>query len=202
MYPTLVSIPDVVGFDLYPLQVWCRSNAFGDVLDAQHELHTLSGGKPTFQWIEVAPMEHNCPSAYSPSPATVRAEAWLSIAGGADAIGYFPSNWTRTIGAEIARTNAQITALSPALLSPAGTAKSDNPAVRVAARIMNGALFVIAVNTSKTASVDATVTADGLAGRDLAVYGDGRQVKATGDTFKDSFPPLAARVYVAAPAAW
>jgi len=33
MYPTLMSIPDVVGFDLYPLQVWCRP-AFGDVMDA------------------------------------------------------------------------------------------------------------------------------------------------------------------------
>src|SRR6266446_5932620 len=55
MYPTLMSIPDVIGFDLYPLQVWCRP-AFGDVMDAQHELGATSG-KPTFQWIEVAPME-------------------------------------------------------------------------------------------------------------------------------------------------
>ena len=202
MYPTLMSIPDVVGFDLYPLQVWCRSNAFGDVLDAQHELHTLSGGKPTFQWIEVAPMEHNCPSAYAPTPATVRAEAWLSVAGGADAIGYFPNNWTNTIGAEVTRTNAQINALSPALLSPAGTATSDNPVVRVSTRMMNGALYVIAVNTSRTATVQATVTAAGLAGRALGAYGEGRKVDASGDTFKDSFGPLAARVYVAAPSGW
>jgi len=47
MYPTLMSIPDVIGFDLYPLQVWCRP-AFGDVMDAQRELGTTSGGKPTF----------------------------------------------------------------------------------------------------------------------------------------------------------
>ena len=59
MYPTLMSIPDVIGFDLYPLQVWCRP-AFGDVMDAQRELRSTSGGKPTFQWIEVAPMEHQC----------------------------------------------------------------------------------------------------------------------------------------------
>src|SRR5262249_56293794 len=47
MYPVLFQIPDVLGFDLYPLQVWCRP-AFGDVFDAQAELHNPSGGKPTF----------------------------------------------------------------------------------------------------------------------------------------------------------
>ncbi len=82
MYPVLFSIPDVLGFDLYPLQVWCRP-AFGDVFDAQAELHTGSGGKPTFQWIEVAPMEHPCKNHVSlnPSPATVRAETWLAVGG-------------------------------------------------------------------------------------------------------------------------
>src|SRR6266545_5917931 len=59
MYPVLFTIPDVLGFDLYPLQVWCRP-AFGDVFDAQHELREMSGGKPTFQWIEVARMEKPC----------------------------------------------------------------------------------------------------------------------------------------------
>src|SRR6185295_7709003 len=72
MYPLLMSIPDVVGFDLYPLQVWCRP-AFGDVMDAQRELHTTSGGKPTFQWIEAGPMEHQCKEEkqLDPTPATV-----------------------------------------------------------------------------------------------------------------------------------
>src|SRR5207248_2029470 len=87
--PVLFTIPDVLGFDLYPLQVWCRP-AFSDVFEAQQELHSASGGKPTFQWIEVAPMEQPCHQNLSldPSPSTVRAEAWLSIAGGADATGF------------------------------------------------------------------------------------------------------------------
>src|SRR5439155_1083218 len=42
MYPLLMSIPDVVGFDLYPLQVWCRP-AFSDVMDSQHELGRARG---------------------------------------------------------------------------------------------------------------------------------------------------------------
>ena len=77
-----MSIPDVVGFDLYPLQVWCRP-AFADVMDSQQELGSTSGGKPTFQWIEVAPMEHECrdQSSLDPTPDTVRAETWLAVAG-------------------------------------------------------------------------------------------------------------------------
>src|SRR5207245_2359931 len=80
MYPVLFSIPDVVGFDLYPLQVWCRP-AFGDLFDAQQELHNVTGGKPTFQWIEVAKMEHPCnrDPQLDPTPATVQAETWLAI---------------------------------------------------------------------------------------------------------------------------
>ena len=119
MYPTLMSIPDVVGFDLYPLQVWCRP-AFGDVMDAQRELGSTSGGKPTFQWIEVAPMEHKCNEhkQLDPTPETVRAETWLAVAGGAGAVGYFPNHWSGTIGTEIARTNREIKSLEP------GTARS------------------------------------------------------------------------------
>ncbi|MGZ8793987.1 MAG: hypothetical protein ACXW0F_05030, partial [Gaiellaceae bacterium] len=115
MYPTLMSIPDVIGFDLYPLQVWCRP-AYGDVMDAQRELRNTSGGKPTFQWIEAAPMEHQCKDhkELDPTPATVRAETWLAVAGGAGAVGYFPNHWSATIGTEIARTNREIKALSQA----------------------------------------------------------------------------------------
>ena len=147
MYPVLYSIPDVLGFDLYPLQVWCRP-AFSDVFDAQRELHDASGGKPTFQWIEVAPMEHPCKLQpnLDPTPASVRAETWLSIAGGAAAVGYFPNHWARPIGDEIARTNHEIKALTPALLGAVATASSDTDAVKLSARTLNGALYVIAVN--------------------------------------------------------
>jgi len=199
MYPTLLSIPDVVGFDLYPLQVWCRP-AFGDVFEAQRELHALSGGKPTFQWIEVARMEQLCAKhpSLDPTAATVRAETWLAIAGGAGAIGYFPNQWARTIGEGIARTNRQIQELTPALLAPPSAASSDAPAVKVAARALNGALYVIAVNTSQT-TVQATLSVDGIAGRSATVVGEGTVVGSSADALADTFAPLAAKVYVVPP---
>jgi hypothetical protein len=204
MYPVLMSIPDVIGFDLYPLQVWCRP-AFGDVMDAQRELHNASGGKPTFQWIETAKMEHPCRqhSALDPTPATVRAETWLSIAGGADAVGYFPNRWSRDIGQEIARTNRDIKALTQALLSPVVNATSNASAVRVSARTLNGALYVIAVNTAE-ATVQARITVDGvgLAGRSATVLGSGSAVGSDDTGFSDSFGPLAARIYVIPPQGW
>ena len=203
MYPVLFSIPDVLGFDLYPLQVWCRP-AFGDVFDAQQELHNVTGGKPTFQWIEVARMEQPCGKhpQLDPTPATVRAETWLSIAGGADAVGYFPNHWAEPIGDEITRTNREIKALTPALLGSVVNASSDSSTVRVSARSLNGALYVIAVNTTDT-TVQAKISVDGIAGRSATVLdGGGPAVAADDQGFSDSFGPLAARVYVIPPAGW
>jgi hypothetical protein len=202
MYPLLFKIPDVIGFDLYPLQGWCR-RSFGDVVDAQREL-ARSAGRPTFQWIEVAPMEHDCGkvAALDPTPATVRAEAWLAIAGGADSLGYFPNRWSRTIGAEVARINDEIKALTPALLAEPLEASSSNTAIRVAGRKLNGAVYVIAVNTSE-ATVHADISVDGIAGRSATVIdGDGTPIASTGRGFSDSFGPLAARVYLMAPEGW
>jgi hypothetical protein len=203
MYPVLFQIPDVLGFDLYPLQVWCRP-AFGDVMDAQAELHSLSGGKPTFQWIEVARMEQPCRKhlELDPTPQTVRAEAWLSIAGGANGVGYFPNHWSPDIGAQIAQTNRQIKVLTQALLAPAVNATSDNGTVRVSARSLNGALYVIAVNTSST-TVTAKIGVDGIAGRSATVLGGSGPAIASDDQgFSDTFGPLDARVYIIPPAGW
>jgi hypothetical protein len=202
MYPTLMSIPDVVGFDLYPLQVWCRP-AFGDVMDAQRELGVTSGGKPTFQWIEVAPMEHQCAKQkeLDPTPATVRAESWLAIAGGAGAIGYFPNHWSTTIGTEIARTNREIKSLSQALLASISPSSSDTTAVRVSARTLNGATYVIAVNTTDT-TLQAKIAVPGIGGRSPVVVGGGQVIGADDQGFTDSFGPLAARVYIIPPSGW
>jgi hypothetical protein len=202
MYPLLMSIPDVIGFDLYPLQVWCRP-AFSDVMDSQHELGSASGGKPTFQWIEVAPMEHQCRnnSSLDPTPDTVRAETWLAVAGGAAAIGYFPNRWSPTIGTAIAQTNQELKALGPALLAPAASATSDAPAVRVSARTLNGATYVIAVNTAES-TVQAKVSVPGIGGRSPVIVGGGTVIGADDHSFTDSFGPLAAKVYIIPPAGW
>jgi hypothetical protein len=200
MYPALAAAADVLGFDLYPLQNWCRFDSFHDVFDSQLDLVALARGKPTFQWIEVRRMD--CHGDHlDPTPETVRAESWLSIAGGAHAIGYFPNNWAPEVGAEIARTNHEIQTLIPALVEPNIAASvSLGSYVKAGAREHNGAVYVIAVNASRTSS-NATITVPALGDRGLRTLDGAHTVTAAGGSFTDSFGPLEVRIYIAAPSA-
>jgi hypothetical protein len=198
MYPALAASADVLGFDLYPLQNWCRFDSFGDVFDSQLDLVALGRGRPTFQWIEARRMD--CMGdQLDPTPETVRAEAWLSIAGGAHAIGYFPNNWSVEVGAEIARTNHEIQSLVPALVEPAIAASvPPGSSVKAGAREHNGAVYVIAVNASRSAAT-ASINVPALGGRVLRSLDGEHTLTANGGSFTDSFGPLEVRVYVAAP---
>lgn len=201
MYPGLVAASDVVGLDLYPLQEWCRPDRLADVYLAQRELARLARGKPTFQWIEAAGMR--CPGgATAVTPETVRAEAWLAVAGGARGLGFFPPGaWTGEVGETIAEVASAVRYLGPALLSPpvpAATEPAGGP-VWAGARRFGGALYAVAVNASY-APTRAAVRLPGLAGRPLTVVGEGRTVTPAGEVFRDAFEPLAAHLYVAAPA--
>jgi hypothetical protein len=198
MYPALAAGADVLGFDLYPLQNWCRYDSFGDVFDSQVDLVALARGKPTYQWIEARGMD--CRGAQlDPTPETVRAETWLAIAGGAHAIGYFPNNWAPEVGAEIARSSREIQSLVPALVEPATAASvSLGSTVRVGAREHNGAVYVIAVNASR-APATATITVPAAGNRTFRTLDGAQAVTVKGGTFSDSFGPLEVRVYIASP---
>ncbi len=199
MYPGLVAAADVVGFDLYPLQEWCRADRLLDVYLAQKELVSLARGKPTFQWIEAA--EWRCPGGSTAvTPETIRAEAWLAIAGGGRGLGFFPATWSRPVGEAIAAVARDVSRLGPALFSYRADAAVTTPAspIQVMARSHLGALYVIAVNTSR-ARVTATIRASQLDGRRLHLLDESRTVGADGAAFTDSFDPLGVHVYIARP---
>jgi hypothetical protein len=199
MYPALVASADVLGFDLYPLQNWCRFDSFHDVFDAQLDLVAIARGKPTFQWIEARRMD--CTGdELDPTPETLRAEAWLSIAGGAHGIGYFPNNWSTAVGAEIAQTNHEISSLVPALVEPPIAASASlGSTVKVGARDHNGAVYVIAVNASRSPAT-ATITVPALVDRTLVTLDGMHKVIAKDGAFTADFAPLEVRIYIAAPA--
>ena len=130
----------------------------------------------------------------------MRAESWLSIAGGAHAIGYFPNNWTAAVGAAIARTNREIDNLVSVLVEPNIAASvAVGSSVKAGAREHNGAVYVIAVNASRGSS-SATITVPALADRALRTLDGLHTVTASGGSFTDSFGPLEVRIYIAAPA--
>jgi hypothetical protein len=199
MYPGLVAKADVIGFDLYPLQVWCRRDALPDVAAAQRELVSLAGGKPTFQWIETTHMQ--CPlgdPALAVTPATVRAESWLALVGGAHGLGFFPIGWGGDVSGALAQVGRDVESLGPVLLAPAEPVTADAP-IQATARSSGGAFYVFAVNPTY-APVTAAIRAPGLDGRPLQVIGESRTVTPKDSAFTDAFAPLAVHLYVAAPA--
>ena len=197
VYPGLIARSDVVGFDLYPLQEFCSTAWLPDVAAAQRELVALAGGRPTFQWIESSTWRCHAP-ALRVTPATIRAESWLAVAGGARGLGFFPADWPDVSTPGIATVAKEVSALGSALVAPDAPVSAGAPIV-AAARSANGALTVIAVNPTRR-TVRATIAAPGLGGRTATVVGEGRTVTADGDRLEDSFGPLAVHLYVAAPA--
>jgi hypothetical protein len=195
IYPGLIEKADVVGFDLYPLQEFCRPDLLPTVFDAQRELVALAPGKPTFQWIEVRRMK--CPNEIT--PATIRAESWLSIAGGARGLGFFPGDWGNEVGNSIAGIAARVRQLGPALFRPPLPVEADAPLVRASARELNGALYVIAVNAGLT-SARVRLTQPALSDRSVRVAGADVTLVAHNGALEDVLPPLGVRIYVAPPA--
>jgi hypothetical protein len=197
VYPGLIARAEMVGFDLYPLQSWCRRDAYQAVFEAQHELALLAQGKPTFQWIEAARMER-C-RGFDPTPATVRAEAWLAIAGGARGLGWFPFYWKPEVAAEIARISKETASLAPALLADELPVVADSASpVKVGARTLNGATYVIAVN-STTRPATASFTVPGLRALSVRDVTSGRVLPVGAGRISDTFSPLGVRIYVAPP---
>jgi hypothetical protein len=195
MYPALIARADVVGFDLYPLQEWCKPERMADVFYAQRELVQLSGGKPTFQWIEAN--DWKCGGASAVTPATVRAESWLAIAGGAHGLGFWPASWDPGMNRVIAGVGRDIARLGPAIYAPSQVAASGR--IQLSVRSMAGALYVFAINSSR-AALNVKMAIPSLNGRPLSVMGESRRVNSDGDSFTDRFAPMAVHLYIAAPA--
>jgi hypothetical protein len=196
-YPGLIAKAGVVGFDLYPLQEWCRPDRLGEVFDAQRQLVALAPGKPTFQWIEVREMK--CPNV-PVTQADIRAESWLAIAGGAHGLGFFPADWGAKVGATIHGIATRIKQLAPALVRatlPVAVGPTGSR-VRASARELHGALYLLAVNPADTPTA-VTLRERSLGDRTLEVLGQQRTLKATRGTIADVLPPLAVRIYIAAP---
>jgi hypothetical protein len=196
-YPAYISRADVIGFDLYPLQEWCQPSRLNAVFFAQRELVRLSGEKPTFQWIEAD--NWKCSGANNVTPATVRAESWLAIAGGAHGLGFWPAQWDPAMNRVISAIGRDVARLGPAIYMPPIAASDNSGNIQVSVRTWGGATYVFAINSSWAAR-NAQFTIPSLNGRPLSVMGEGRRVNSDGDVFSDHFAPLAVHIYIAAPA--
>jgi hypothetical protein len=209
-YKRFAALADVVGFDMYPIVKFCGRVPLIDMFRAQRELMTIyAPGKPTFQWIETSRMTGECPTM-SIAPELVNAETWLAIAGGACGIGYFTNSWTGDlwnrwdfdpgVEAALAATVGRVQRLAPALCSEYGSVVVPwNGGVAASSRASNGALYVIAVNSTGTRTT-IPFRVDALDGRTLSVFEENRAIKPVKKVFfRDTFEPYAVHVYVAPP---
>ncbi len=195
MYPGLVAQADVVGFDLYPLQELCRPDMLPAVFDAQRELIRLTGGKPTFQWIEAREMK--CPQT-PVTKRTIAVESWLAIAGGAHGLGFFPSDRHEPATTALANVMARIRQLEPVLLRPPAPLAVTTPssAVRASARSFGGATYVIAVNAGTTPA-RVTLATKALGDQVVETVGSARRYQAQDGSLTVTLPPLGVRILVA-----
>ena len=132
----------------------------------------------------------------SVTPATVRAESWLAIAGGAHGLGFWPASWDPGMNKVISGVARDVARLGPVTYLAGQAAASQR--VQLSVRSWAGALYVFAVNSGWSA-VNAKMTIPALNGRPLSVMGEGRRVNSDGDTFTDRFAPMAVHIYIAAP---
>jgi hypothetical protein len=221
-YQPYIAKARVLGFDLYPLAERCPAHdgAYAKGLDAvydeQHDLVNIAGGRPTYQWIETNAIEFYC-GTDPVSAQALMAESWLAVAGGATGIGYFThlfldsgANWqhfdvSAANRAAIRQVASAFAELGPALTTTPqyGSVPWGSP-LRVGYRVYNGAVYVIAVNSSprpvsQRIVVPALAEANGVrTGRVGFTYGAGaRPVQATnGATITDRYDGYGVHVYV------
>jgi hypothetical protein len=142
----------------------------------------------------------------------VRAEIWMSIAGGATAIGLFTHNWIggrgrnfdleSEIAAEVARSSRDIRRLTSVLLSEqvawSDVVSPPSSPVKVGARRSGNRIWIIAVNSSRTETVRAAFGVTGLGEGTARVFGESRMLRVRRSTISDTFAPGAVHIYATA----
>ncbi|HET7567475.1 MAG TPA: fibronectin type III domain-containing protein [Gaiellaceae bacterium] len=212
-YRSYARAADVVGFDVYPVYGWCRPDLIAWQADAPRALVRLARpGEPVYSWIEAASTSSQWCRGRGVQPQELRAETWMTLVNGATAIGWFTHSWTpdysqfrvsSAVQRELKRTARQLTTLAPALLAPPArlAVAADGGRVDAVARRLGGALYVFAVNVSRT-PVRASFALAGAGDGPVQVFEEGRSVHAAGGAFSDRFAPLAVHLYVVPPAAF
>lgn len=218
LYPAYIQAADIVGYDIYPIYGWNKPEWIHLVYDATVLLGNLAGQRPLYAWIETSkggqwtgPLEKQ----KDVTPAHIKAEVWMSICGGATAIGYFTHVWKpayRQFGvpeenrAALREINAQITRLAPAILSDSvvnnvSIRAANNAKLAVMAKRHAGMLYIFAVNYDERAiPAEATISVPAIkAGTAVAVLDEDRTIRAEAGEFPDRFAPLAVHLYCIRP---
>jgi hypothetical protein len=203
VYGQFGRMADVAGFDLYPLG-HCQSD-LGAIYDAQRQYIRLTGGMPTFQWIETGPIKPSYCGGFKMTAAELNTEVWLAIVGGARGIGYFTHTWSPnhnafdvspTLQSSMRSISSELAFARPGLVGRTVPSGANSGAIKVVARAgANDVDYVFAVNTQRV-PITAQVHVPRLHNGPLQVFREKRAVTVGSDNFVDNFQPLAVHVYI------
>jgi hypothetical protein len=223
LYRQYLQYTDIVSFDHYPVTGWNRPDRVPEVGVATRQLVEMARpNQPVWTFVEASDQQlaWTPPQTHGPTPQEMRAEAWMSIAGGAKGVGYFTigfgrgknfqwNNLTGEIKAEMKRTNAQLTELAaPIVLGDTSkklTVSGDDTkdpaanghAIMAIRKELEGKTYVIAVNMTRQPARATFHLADAPAAAQVQVWKESRALPLAAGSFTDTLPPLAARVYTA-----
>ena len=199
---------DIVSFDIYPAAEERQAHVQGrlDLVAVGVEKLRRWAAPDARVWAFIE-TTHIKSAERRPTAAEVRAEVWMAIVHGARGIVYFVHEWKPTfredgmfrypeVAAEVARTNALIAKLAPALNAggPVEGVEAES-AVRIAtlARRHEGSVYIVAVNMERKAAV-ASLRVPGVSGEGVAM-GEERIAHVEGGRLSDHFEPYGVHVY-------
>lgn len=212
LYQGYTAIPDIASFDMYPVTGWNQQGwvYLPGAMTGFLRQHYLHGTKPVWAIVEASDqgLSWTPPNTPGPTAAQMRFEAWDAILHGATAVHYFtiafdPFAWTDltpAIEQELTRTNGQITALAPVILS-------TPPALSVTSSALGGldhnfmlrrqgaSTFLFADNADMGYRSETITFTFPQPISSVTVWGEGRSLTPSGNSFSDTFAPLEVHIY-------
>lgn len=221
LYDEYLRHADVVAFDHYPVTGWNAPRRLPEVGLMTRQLRRMARpSQPVWTIVEASDQElpWTAPETRGPTAAEVRAEAWMSIAGGARGIGYFTISFGRgrqfkwchlagDVEKEIRRTNGELQELAAPIvlgdtrkkLTVSGDECDDQAAgghaILAIRKEHGGVTWIIAVNMTRQTARPRFAMEEAPPGN-VRVWKENRLIRPESGAFADELAPLAVRVYV------
>jgi hypothetical protein len=210
-YVEYMKAADWVGDDFYAVTGYNRPDWLWKVGAAVDRLREWSGGKPQLAFIETSAQRLSWTprTTRGVTPAELRAEVWNAVIHGAHGVVYFPQqigegfkyDATPTrVAVEMALQNRRLAELADVLVgehNPAmnGVKPQADAPIEVAWRVIEGNLYVIALNFSDDAARGRVIRVGDSAAATVQSLWDRRTIQVRRGAITDDFEPYEAKVF-------
>ncbi len=217
-YQRYCQATDIVGYDLYPVTGWGRSEWVPLIGKATRKLADLAGPRvpvwailectTKLRWVSQEKL-NRIDRPQGARDFELRSMVWQAIVNGAKGIGYFPHRWepykqaeiSEELQAEMKRTNRQLTELAPVILSPDASEQvkceaSNGESVDILTKEYEGKFYVFTVNNDlKPVRVRFMLPAE-VKASEAHIYEEQQKITVQDGIFEDTLGELGVRIYV------